>query len=262
MSIRDQGFGLNYNRGFGSGNYIPGASMSPVFQAQQGAADALNSRRLAQQQFGFQRQLQGDLLGQRERESQRDYDSRLQGYAAQTNQAHIAAAASRYPHELKQQRWSQVWPWAQNLITSAGGQGEGGYFGGGPVGTVGNISDAPVYSQQRVQEQVNLQRAGNDAQAASRNQQLSRELAGRGYGSRSPLAMALQQANLNQAMGANTAGETQLRFDAARANAEQVLEGQKAREVQRSNLNQEDIARGQQQRTFLTNLLNGIWGAI
>jgi hypothetical protein len=263
MSIRDQGFGLNYNQGFGSGKFFGGAPTAQIgAQRQAGAADALNQRRRDQAQFGYNRALQGDQLGQRERESQRDYDARLQGYANQTGIANINAAASRYPHDLKQGRWNQVWPFAKDLIGNASGQGTSGYAGSGPVGAVTDISDAPVYSEQRIREQVNAQRAGNDAQAAARNQKLSRELAGRGYGSRSPLAMALSQANLNQAMGANTQAETGLRFEAARANSEQVLEAQKAREAQRSNLNQEDIARGQQQRTFLTNLLNGIWGAI
>jgi hypothetical protein len=258
--IRDQGFGLNYNRGFGSKGYIPGASTAPIFAAQQGAADALNQRRLSQQQFGQNKALQGEQLAQRQREAEMDYNARMAGYSNQTGIANIQAEASKYPHVLRQTRWNQVWPWAQNVLKD--GTATSGYQGGGQVGNQPTISDAPVYSEQQIQQQVNAARAQNDAATASRNQKIGREMAGRGYGSRSPLAMALANANQSQALGANTAAEQQLRFQAAGANASHVLDAQKALEQQFASRQGEDIERNKQYKSFLSQTLASILGSI
>src|SRR5262245_23600129 len=119
-------FGLNENQGFNSRGFIPGASVSPVYQAQGGAFDALNQQRRDRQNFGYQRDLQGAQLAQREAEAARNAAIQREG---QANQFNIASRGADLAERQFQDRtgfrnsvWSQVWPWAQ-------GQAGNGQYG-------------------------------------------------------------------------------------------------------------------------------------
>ncbi len=99
---------------------------------------------------------------------------------------------------------------------------------GGANGTPPPITAGPVLNPQQIQQQVNQSRAANDQSTASQIQNSNSSLAGRGFGSNSPLQMALNQGMQNQNMATNTANETNTRLNAAQQNAGQLLNSQQA----------------------------------
>jgi hypothetical protein len=171
--------------------------------------------------------------------------------------AEIEAEAAKYPYELKQQRFQQIFPWLQNQLSGMWAQGPA-RAGGGQIGTQPTISASPIWDQSQIQQQVNSQRAANDAATAGRIRSIEQSTAGRGYGAGSPLAMALGQMAQNQNLMTNTQNEQQTRWNAAQGNARQVLAGQQAQEAQFAARQQEDIER----RKPYFGTLNALIGAL
>lgn len=85
------------------------------------------------------------------------------------------------------------------------------------------ITTGGVYSPQQIQQQVNATRAKTDTDTATKQQQMRKDLAGRGFGANSPLAAELATMMRGQGLAANTDAEQGLRFNAAGANAQQRL---------------------------------------
>lgn len=247
---------LNADRGFGSTkSFMPDTSAV--------ASDNASQRNLysAEQQRRQQgRQFDANLGFQREGLAQQGALAR-EGYANQTGIANIQAEASKYPYILKQQRFDKIFPLISGYISDPN-KFLSSYNTSSQTGQQPTISDAPIYNDQRIQEQVNATRAQNDAAMASRNAQLQRDAAGRGAGSRSPLVEQLMNSNYAQNLAGNTQAEQQLRFDAAGKNAQQVLAAQKAREEQYANRQNEGIERGKVGVSALSSLLSGISGLV
>lgn len=259
-AIQNQGFGLNYNQGFGNGNYY--GPTGPAGGANQSSAwDSYNQRQQNQAsaaQQGANNQLQRYLSdssnqsaanlanasnAERAREAALSAQTSQQGYASQERQANIAAQASEYPAQLQQERFQTVMPYFTQALQGLQGQGSYAYKGQGQVGSQPTITAAPVFTNQQIQQQVNSQRS----QADSRGQQDIRtqraDLAGRGYGANSPLAAALESATMGRSMNAGATAERETRLGSAQANASQLLQGQQAQEQQFSNRQSEDIDR-------------------
>ncbi len=142
----------------------------------------------------------------------------------------------------------------------------GGGFGGAPGGMAApkpEITVGGIYSPEALQAQINQTRAANDQGAATQIQQNQNQMAGRGMSTSSPLAMALGN-QINAANMANNAGgESQLRFDAASANAKQRTASEGLRNQQWGMGEDQDIRRRTQQanqsQNFMT-LLAGLLG--
>lgn len=116
--------------------------------------------------------------------------------------------------------------------------GQYGKMGGADSQTTGRSSPVKppppitvggVWGGGQIQGQVNAMRAGNEARAAGQTNRMQADMAGRGFGSRSPLALAMQGMIGGQTLAANTAGERQTRWDAAQGNAQQRLSSERAR---------------------------------
>lgn len=121
----------------------------------------------------------------------------------------------------------------QSMMATAGGQS-----GPSPEITVGG-----VLNPQQVQQQVNASRAANDQATQGRIMGMQQNMAGRGFGTNSPLAQALSTGMQNQNLATNTANERETRLNAAQMNAGQVLKSQQAREQSFSNRQNESIER-------------------
>ncbi len=125
----------------------------------------------------------------------------------------------------------------------------GGLYGGsgGSYRPPGQMAVAPVISQPMVQQQVNSARAHNDATAAGQIRRTNQQVAGQGYGSRSPLAMALQGQvqSANAATNADTARQT--RLDAATLNASDSQARQIAQMQQQASMYGSDQSRAASQ---------------
>ncbi len=258
MSIRDSGFGLNYNKGFGSGKTF----MAKPQDNSQGW-DLLTQRR--QHEFtGGQNDANRGL--QRYLGDQGDATQRYgidQTAATNREGNRLSYQASILPHNLKQGRFNAVFPLFQNALGGLQGAagGGGGYSGGGAFGQQPNIDAGPVFSPGQVQQQVNAARSGNDAASAGRTRQMSTQLAGRGFGSGSPLAMALEQNLFGQNLAANAGNERDIRMGATQGNADHVLKAQQAREGQFAARQQEEIERGKSYIGGMSSLL-GSFGSM
>ena len=90
------------------------------------------------------------------------------------------------------------------------------------------ISTAGVLTPAQIQMQVNAAWARNDSRTQAQILQTQRELAGRGFSSNSPLLEALKVGYIGQNFRANNDAATSIRIQSAQANAEQILNGQKA----------------------------------
>lgn len=254
MSIRNTGFGLNYNQGFRSmgtgGRYGGGGG---------GGMDTSFAQNYMQGQRQG-RQFDANLALQRDQLNQQGALAR-EAQANQINMARMQADASTLAERNKQGFRQQLFPTFLSLLKGGGmGGARGGlynqYTGGGQIGQQPYISDAPVYNNQQIQEQVNAQRAQGDAAVAAQNAAAAKNLAGKGFGSRSPLAMAMASQRAMANLGANTQAENDLRFQAAKANADQVLKAQLGREGQFAARQDEDIKRNQQQASMLSSILS------
>lgn len=208
-------------------------------------------RQQDQQQFGANLGFQRDQLAAQQQQA-RD------AQANQMNIARMQADASRYPTQVKESMFNRIFPYIGNLMGGGGGSFLSGYNTSGQVGQQPYISDAPVYSQQNIQENVNAARAQSDAAMASRQQQLRNSSAGRGASANSPLVQSMMNAMYGQNLAANTAAEQQLRFNAAKENASHVLDAQKARESQFGARQQEGIERGKVSYSGLASILGAL----
>ena len=125
------------------------------------------------------------------------------------------------PLDWAKQRFNTILPMLQGAI---------GGMGGAPGANVPvpQITAGPVFSDQQIQQQVNQARGATDAGTATQQRNVAQNLAGRGFGSNSPLQQALQT-NLG-AMGRQTGAEqeTNIRLGAAQQNAQQKLASQQA----------------------------------
>ena len=90
------------------------------------------------------------------------------------------------------------------------------------------ISTAGVLTPAQIQQQVNAAWARNDSRTQAQILQTQRELAGRGFSSNSPLLEALKVGYIGQNFRANNDAATSIRIQSAQANAQQILEAQKA----------------------------------
>lgn len=280
------GFGLNYNSGFTSGKYYGPQGPDQTQQiAQQGYQQRLGQQQ--QNDFGagqsaltrqfnagqsqadrqFSQAQNNASLQQRERESQRNAALTGQGYASQQQIAGIQADAAKYAPGLQQERFNQVFPYLRQQLGSLGG-GYGGGGGGSSGGGGGAVAikqggfGGAVYGQDDIQHQVNATRAQNDAATASQQHALSQSLAGKGYGSNSPLALQLGVGLANQNLQTNTGAEQDLRFKSAQANANQAIALQNAAETSYANRNQEQIERDKIRAGQYNTLLGALSGLV
>lgn len=258
---RDSGFGLNFNQGFGSRRGPTGST--GLFEGMEGAQRAgqqLQNFREAGRAREFERGNLNLQLNQKREADALDAALRREGYANSSQIANMQAEASKYPHVLKQQRWGQIFPHVQGILGQAGNLND--MYSGSQLDKSATIDQSPVYSGQQIQEQVNATRAQNDAATASRQSALSRQLAGRGYGSRSPIGLMMNQSLMGQNLQGNTAAEQQLRFGAAESNAKHVLNAQKANVDRVAGYNQQDTERGRTRSGLLQGLIGNIFSAI
>jgi hypothetical protein len=165
-----------------------------------------------------------------------------QGAERQLKQKQAGDSALLQQQEaIKQRRLQMLMPMLN--------QGGGG-FGGAPGGTntpKPGITVGGVYSPDQLQTQVNLARGQGDQNAATQVAAAKNQMAGRGMSTGSPLMMALQnqiQAANNQT---NAGNETQLRTNAAEANAKQQTSSEGLRNTQWQQDNALDIERRRQQ---------------
>jgi hypothetical protein len=131
-----------------------------------------------------------------------------------------------------------------------------------PLAPPPRIDASPIWNSQQQQQRVNSMRASNDQTAASRTQGMNQHLAAKGFGSNSPLAQALGAQYSGQAMGANTQGENDIRWNAAQGNAQQVLAGQLGQSNQWNQQNEQQIKNKQMQLTNQYTLLNMLQGSV
>lgn len=146
---------------------------------------------------------------------------------------------------------------------AGGAWGTGGFGQGAPPGAgQPRISARPVYTQGDIQRQVNMQTAANDQGTATKMRDMQSSLAGRGFGSNSPLAQALGQGMQMGNLATNTQNASQTRLGAASANAQQVLAGQTAQEQQYASRQQEAIQRAGIYQNFLSSALAALGSSI
>lgn len=146
----------------------------------------------------------------------------------------------------------------QNTLAGFNDQGRvGGASGQGP-----HIQGGPLWTNQAINQNVNANNASIDQQTASNQQRLAGNMAGKGFGSRSPLAMALAQQGQQSAMGQKADYARQFVPEARQQNAKFGLSVGQAQEQQFAQRQQEDIQRRQalqQQQNSLLSALGGFF---
>ncbi len=159
---------------------------------------------------------------------------------AQGSAVHDALQAAQLQQGNQMSRFNQLLP----LLTGQLGKLNNGFAtAGGTNSAPPPISAGPTLNPQQIQQQVNTSRAANDQATAGQQANSNASLAGRGFGSNSPLSMALNQGMQNNNLATNTANETSTRLNAAQQNASQLLNSQQALSNQWATGNQLDIQR-------------------
>lgn len=160
--------------------------------------------------------------------------------------------AQLLPYEQKQNRFNQLY----SLLTSYGTP-DMGASGPGP-----NINAGPMYTQDMVQQNINAQRAQNDAALGSQTRQMQRELAGRGFSPQSGLGTALASRGRAANTMANADAERETRMQMAQANAQQMAKMQALQVQAASDRAQEDIARRRAQADWQSALFAVLGSAV
>jgi len=106
------------------------------------------------------------------------------------------------------------------------------------------IHGGPVWSEQAIRQNVNANNARIDQGTASNNMARAGQLAGQGFGARSPLTRALEQMGSQSAMGQKADYGRQFEQQARETNANFGLQAQQAQEKQYANRAQEDLGYG------------------
>lgn len=86
------------------------------------------------------------------------------------------------------------------------------------------MNAGPVWSQQQINAQSNLQRGNLLSQANNQSAQFNNQLANRGFSPLSPFGMLNQQSNLMRANAGAAANETNLNWTAAKGNSDAALQ--------------------------------------
>lgn len=149
--------------------------------------------------------------------------------------------------DFKTGQFNKLLPMLQGAMAGAGNFNYGGAATNIPAPSMGgpHISGGPLWTQQAIQQNVNANRAGIDRSTATNNQNIANQAAGHGFGSGSPLTMALQnQANMS-AMGQKADYERQFLPEARQQNAQFGLQAQNAQQQQFAANQQAQLGYGQ-----------------
>lgn len=122
---------------------------------------------------------------------------------------------------------------------------------GGEVTARPDITISPIFTEEQIQKQINLQRAQNDLANIQLQKQIGERAASRGFGTASPLAQSLQSQAALEGARMNTELETQLRTQMAAQNAAHLLATQQAGVQRAGQIGQEDVARRNQYLGYL-----------
>lgn len=166
----------------------------------------------------------------------------------------IVAQGTEQRKLLKQQQdyktglIGKLLPMAQNFGSSGGGVAQG-QLAARPdfrsnLGPAPTIKGGPIWSQQAINQNVNANNARVDQGTASNNMTRAGELAGQGFGARSPLTRALEQMGNQSAMGQKADYSRQFEQTAREQNANFGLQSQQAQERQYASRAQEDLGYG------------------
>lgn len=166
-------------------------------------------------------------------------NARLQNQLAQ---AELAAGASVFPHELRQQRFETIFPWLQGQWGQFNSTATGG-VGGSQVGQQPEIATGPIWNPQVIQQQVNARRGSIAQQSQGNLRRAKQRLSGQGFGANSPLLAELEAMYGGQSMAQQAAANRDIRQTAAQQNANQIFQTQQAREGQFASRQREDIER-------------------
>lgn len=173
-------------------------------------------------------------------------------------EAHEAAEDARLERKIgyAEFKFDEVFPFVQGVV---GGIGSAGVPQTPGVRVLGPfISSRGVLSPAEVQSQVNAAWAKNDARTASQAFDVAAQLAGRGFSSNSPLAVAMQVGLFGQNLRANNDAATSLRIQAATANAAQILKGQELLQQQFFQANQIAVDSERNQVTRQVGILSAV----
>ncbi len=116
-----------------------------------------------------------------------------------------------------------------------------------------NIPQNGVLTPQQIQQRVNATTAQGNMTAAGNLRRLQDRFGGRGFGSNSPLMAELQAQIQGQALAGNTSAELNFREQAARDNAENMLQSGIAQTGVEQSRSADDIARRQLALNFEQN---------
>lgn len=118
------------------------------------------------------------------------------------------------------------------------------------------IDRTGIWNDNQIQARVNQARAQNDQSMAGMMRRTGESMASQGFGSRSPLLASLMQNAFMQNMAANTGAENNLRYEAAKGNADQLLASQTAYEQSLAKRTEQTQAQRSQELALLNALMN------
>lgn len=147
---------------------------------------------------------------------------------------------------FKQSAFGKLLPLAQGGFANTGGGVAQGQLAPAPNYGTGNvaaphISGGPIWGQQAINQNVNANNAKVDQATATQQQTQAGQLAGQGFGARSPLTRALEQMGNQSAMGQKQDYTRQFTQDAESANRNFGLQADTANANAQNQANQTNL---------------------
>jgi hypothetical protein len=146
----------------------------------------------------------------------------------------------------KNARFNQLLPMLGSYSGAGGGGVAQGQLASAPaarpnLGPAPVIHGGPIWSQQAINQNLNANNARIDQATAGQQMQQAGQMAGQGFGARSPLTRALAQMGNQSAMGQKADYARQFTQGAREANANFGLQSQQAQEKQYAQRQQEGL---------------------
>lgn len=161
--------------------------------------------------------------------------------------------------DWQKQKMGTLLPYLNNLM----GMGQASNMPGPAAGGVQpRIGGGPLWTQQQINQNINANRANVDQSIATQNRTLGNQIAGRGFGTASPLAAALQNQTAMGGMAQKQDYARQFQQQTRQDNLRYALDVGRAQENQFASRQKEANDRRQIQANQTSSLIGALGGLI
>jgi hypothetical protein len=250
--------GSTVGSGGGSTSGTPFISSTDNYDPQLAAQNASNASQMEQQRLASETQRYG--YDTQASTSRYGADSQLAGTGMQTDTQRYIADQN---NALGQQQLGQEGDQFNRVYGSLSSAfANPSNFGGSAATPQPGITTGGIWNPQQVQQQVNQSTAQQIQGAQTQQRTQAQQMAGQGFGSRSPALAQMQNNAMSQAMANAASNAGNIQYQAAEGNAKQNLGAESQAQAGWYQQQQQDIARRSLDQQYQSSLAAAMAGLV